>query len=83
MATRVTSKGQVTIPKGVRDYLGITPGTAVTFDVAGDGRVTLARAHGASRPPSRLSKLRGIAGPGPTTDEIMLMLRGEIEALPK
>lgn len=52
MLTKVTStsKGQVAIPKGVRDYLGVTPGTAVTFDVAGDGRVTLARADGTPRP---------------------------------
>ena len=83
MATKVTSKGQVTIPKGVRDYLGITPGTAVTFDVARDGRVTVARADGAPRPRSRLADLVGIAGPGPTTDELMLMLRGEVEVLPE
>ncbi len=31
MATRVTSKGQVTIPKGVRDRLGIRPGDRVDF----------------------------------------------------
>ncbi|MHB0677530.1 AbrB/MazE/SpoVT family DNA-binding domain-containing protein, partial [Roseomonas mucosa] len=44
MATIVTSKGQVTIPKPVRDLLGITTGTAVEFQVAPDGRVVLARA---------------------------------------
>lgn len=31
MATTVTSKGQVTIPKPVRDHLGITTGGAVEF----------------------------------------------------
>ena len=29
MGTRVTSKGQVTIPKAVRDRLNIKPGNAV------------------------------------------------------
>jgi AbrB family looped-hinge helix DNA binding protein len=37
MAVSVTSKGQVTIPKRVRDALGITPGSKVDFDVAGGG----------------------------------------------
>ncbi len=83
MATKVTSKGQVTIPKGVRDYLGITPGTAVIIEVARGGQVVLTRADGAPKPLGRLAKLRGIAGPGPSTDELMLMLRGPIEVLPE
>ena len=44
MAVSVTSKGQVTIPKRVRDALGITPGSKVEFDVAGGGaRLKLVR----------------------------------------
>ena len=39
MAVSVTSKGQVTIPKRVREALGITPGSKVEFDVAGGGAV--------------------------------------------
>ena len=38
MATTVTSKGQVTIPKSVRDHLGIRPGSRVDFRQAADGR---------------------------------------------
>lgn len=38
MATvSVTTKGQVTIPKRVRQALGITPGSKVEFDVDGGG----------------------------------------------
>lgn len=33
----VTSKGQVTIPKRVRQALGNTPGSKVEFDVEGGG----------------------------------------------
>jgi AbrB family looped-hinge helix DNA binding protein len=33
--TRVTSKGQVTIPKAVREHLGIAPGDAVEFRIEG------------------------------------------------
>ncbi len=37
MAVSVTTKGQVTIPKRVRQALGITPGSKVEFDVHGGG----------------------------------------------
>jgi AbrB family looped-hinge helix DNA binding protein len=40
---RVTAKGQVTIPRGVRRLLDIRPGDRVMFRVA-DGRVELLRA---------------------------------------
>jgi looped-hinge helix DNA binding domain, AbrB family len=39
MSTTVTSKGQVTIPKPVRDRLNIKPGNAVDFVLADDGSV--------------------------------------------
>lgn len=35
-ATRVTSKGQVTIPKAVRQRLGIRQGSRVAFDIKGE-----------------------------------------------
>ena len=41
-AARVTSKGQVTLPKAVRDALGIRQGDEVIFRVEG-GRAVLAR----------------------------------------
>ncbi|TIU31587.1 MAG: AbrB/MazE/SpoVT family DNA-binding domain-containing protein, partial [Mesorhizobium sp.] len=39
MTTTVTAKGQVTIPKPVRDLLGIGPGSKVDFRRAADGSV--------------------------------------------
>jgi antitoxin PrlF len=75
MATKVTSKGQVTIPKPVRDHLGIGPGSQVTFRRAVDGSIVIERADG-TRQPSRFAKLVGVAGPGLSTDEIMAMTRG-------
>lgn len=78
MATKLTSKGQVTVPKPVRDYLGLRPGSAVTFEIAEDGRVVVARAGAAKRPrTSRFDKLVGVTSLGMTTDEIMLLLRGD------
>lgn len=76
MATTVTSKGQVTIPKPVRDRLGIKPGNAVEFELAPDGCVVLVKV-GAHRPASRFEALRGRAGRGLSTDEIMALTRGE------
>jgi len=75
MSTTVTSKGQVTIPKAVRDLLGITPGTSVDFRRNENGEIVLTPAEKA--PPSRFAKLLGHAGPGLSTDEIMAMTRGE------
>jgi len=37
MPMKVTAKGQVTIPKAIRDLLGIEPGSNVTFALAEDG----------------------------------------------
>lgn len=76
MATMVTSKGQVTIPKPVRDRLGIKPGSAVEFELAPDGRVVLTKVGGRRRR-SRFEALRGRAGKGLSTDEIMALTCGE------
>ena len=41
MSTTVTRKGQATIPKRVRDHLGIGPGSEVTFRLADDGSIVV------------------------------------------
>ncbi len=76
MATTVTSKGQVTIPKPVRDRLGIKRGDAVEFELAPDGRVIVVKVGG-RRPASWFAALRGRAGKGLSTDQIMALTRGE------
>ena len=40
--SRVSSKGQVTLPKKVRDAIGVRPGDAVAYQVA-SGVVTIRR----------------------------------------
>lgn len=53
MAVSVTSKGQVTIPKRVRQALGITPGSKVEFDIEGNAaRLKLVK----RRTPSRVEE---------------------------
>lgn len=37
----LTTRGRVTIPKCVRDYLGLSPGDKVRFEYTGDGAVRM------------------------------------------
>lgn len=81
MSTTVTSKGQVTIPKKVREHLGIGPGTSVDFLPVPDGRVMLVKKSGGAgatrRKRSRFAALRGSATVRMTTRQIMALTRGE------
>ena len=54
MANRLTIKGQVTIPKEVRDFLHLTNGdSAVEFVISPDGSVSLRKAAVSSSDRSR------------------------------
>ena len=76
MGSRVTRKGQVTIPKRVREHLGIEPGSVVEFKLADDGRMSytdLGRATGLSTSAvhqrvKRLEERGVIVGYGATID---------------
>jgi len=37
----LTSKGQITIPKEIRDHLGVEPGDRLSFNIGGEGGVTV------------------------------------------
>lgn len=77
--SRITVKGQVTIPKDVRDALGLRPGDLVTFEET-NGTVTVRKGETAE-PESfadRLARARALASPLPlemTTDEYMTLVR--------
>ena len=78
MATTVTVKGQVTLPKEVRDATGIKPGDRVEVRATAAGGVIIEK-PGANDDYRQklyaLAKRRIIRGI--TTDEIMEMSRGE------
>lgn len=77
MVTNVTSKGQVTVPKRVRDYLGLKPGVAVTFERLPSGEVVLrAVKQGAKPRRSAFAKLRGRATVKMKTEDILALTRG-------
>ena len=77
-SSTLTIKGQVTIPKRLRDYLGLSPGDTVRFEYTEDGavRIVAPRKAGKGRKASRFSALRGTRKTGMSTDEIMNLLRG-------
>ena len=74
MTTTITSKGQVTVPKPIRDYLGLKAGSSVTFERLQNGEIALRPARKRHKtPPSPIAKLRGRATVRMSTDEIMEM----------
>jgi AbrB family looped-hinge helix DNA binding protein len=85
---RVTTKGQVTIPKEIRDRLGIGPGSEVEFLPTDDGvRVVAVNENISEEEASRkfsqlLDQMAGTLDlGGMTTDEYTEWLRGPRENL--
>jgi antitoxin PrlF len=81
MATTLTSKGQVTIPKRIRDELQLLPGVQVQFSVNAAGEVVVHRAAPAKKTrraaPDRFESVRGRADVPWRTDELMKLLRAD------
>ncbi len=77
MATTVTVKGQVTLPKQVREAAGIKPGDRVEMQATAAGTVIIRKADTAEDYKARLYALaerRLIRG---TTEDLMKMTRGD------
>jgi AbrB family looped-hinge helix DNA binding protein len=72
---RVTTKGQVTIPRNVREFLGIVPETDVEFQ-EDNGRFYIVKSS-KGKTTSKFTKLRGIASAKMSTDEIMNLTRAK------
>lgn len=78
MSTTLTLKGQVTIPKHIRDAVGLKPGMPVDFAVNADGEVVILRAQGSDqRQLDRFEAARGKAEVKWRTQDLMALLRGE------
>jgi antitoxin PrlF len=76
---RITSKGQVTIPKSIRESLGLLPGSEVEFiEENGEARVRKVKGAGRRRGEELIAHLRE-AGKNytMTTEEVMRLTRGE------
>lgn len=78
MTTTVTVKGQVTLPKRVRDASGIVPGDRVEVRATASGAIIIEKAGTVSdfrEELYALAKRRIVRGT--PTDELMEMTRGE------
>ncbi|HEX5982873.1 MAG TPA: AbrB/MazE/SpoVT family DNA-binding domain-containing protein [Solirubrobacterales bacterium] len=76
---KITSKGQVTIPKEIRDEFGLLPGTEVEFVVEG-GQVKVRKLQGDRGRGREIVEHLGRASGGDikmSTEEIMRLTRGE------
>ena len=58
MQTTLTSKAQITLPKGIRTLLQLQPGDKVDFVPQPDGRVTVAKVSKTSH--ASFASLRGL-----------------------
>jgi len=78
VATNVTVKGQVTIPKKVRDATGIKPGDRVEVRATAVGSVIVEKTGKGADYKARLYALaREQPIKGITTEELMELTRGE------
>lgn len=78
MASVLTQKGQVTIPKHIRDTLHLSPGCANEFAVNRDGEVVIHRADEFEQPEANpFAAARGKADIPWRTDDLMKLLRGD------
>ena len=77
MATKLTTKGQVTIPKEVRDYLGLKAGAPVTFQRLDNGEIAIRAAKVSAKPrASKFARYRGRATVRMKTEDILALTRG-------
>lgn len=74
---RITTKGQVTIPKEIRDELGIEPGDEVTFEPTDGGYEIRKDAPTTESGEDPFEKYRGSASDDETMPDRMRRLRGE------
>ena len=79
MATTVTVKGQVTLPKKVREAAGIKPGDRVEVRTTASGGVYIEKAGAKDDYKARLYALakQRLFDDNMTTDEFMKLMRGD------
>ena len=76
----LTIKSQVTIPKAIRQFLGIGPGERVKFEPMTDGWVALAPAQPRKRKTRTVDPFDAMLGSSTTkgtTESIMRLTRGD------
>lgn len=75
MNSTISSKGQITVPKAVRDTLGLRPGTHVEFEVTPDGALLRKGHKGTTR---AVDRVLGILKREGATDALIVEMRGPV-----
>jgi antitoxin PrlF len=73
LKAKVAERGQVTIPKALRDRLGIRPGTILEFRQE-EGRLVIEK----EEPLDVVDQVYGLLGRGRSTEKVMQELRGSL-----
>jgi len=81
MKVILTEENQIALPKVIRDYLGLSVGDSVAFELVDDGSLRVRRAdqNRVETPHGRFSDLVGINRRGQNTEALMELLRGYSE----
>ncbi len=77
MRSRVSEKGQVTIPKVIRDRLAIRPGEVLEFDEQAEGQIVARKI--VTRDP--VDEVYGILDASESSDEFIDRLRGKADGV--
>ncbi|MFH1463129.1 MAG: AbrB/MazE/SpoVT family DNA-binding domain-containing protein [Pseudomonadota bacterium] len=76
-ASKITAKGQITIPKAIRDALGVDTGDRVEFVVRADGVVEMIAR---TRPLLSLAGVLGVRRLGVTVEDMDAGIAAQVEA---
>lgn len=77
MGHALTVKGQVTIPKAMREHMGVAQGQEIEFVAQPNGQVLMFPAKAAVPEENPFLKWMGTGISGMTTEEILRETRGE------
>jgi AbrB family looped-hinge helix DNA binding protein len=75
MTSTISSKGQITVPKAVRDKLGLRPGARVEFELTAEGALLRKGHRGGVR---AVDRVLGILKREASTDSLLDDMRGTV-----
>ncbi len=77
MTSTISAKGQITVPKAVRDTLGLRPGARVEFELTTEGVLLRKGQRGGVR---AVDRVLGILKREASTDSLIDDMRGAVPA---
>jgi AbrB family looped-hinge helix DNA binding protein len=77
MTSTISAKGQITVPKAVRDKLGLRPGARVEFELTAEGALLRKGHRGGGR---AVDRVLGILKRQASTDLLIDDMRGPVPA---